>query len=893
MFWERFASRLKVRGAGVVGCVLVFALVVGAGLIGAQATGAVVRLQDGGAWLANFAQGSVTWVNGYAGQAGKTVPIGSLSSPFKVVQRPDGAYAVDENGKATLIDGAQLDVSDRPKQLSSGVRVLANGAATWVLDTEKAQVQRVDPDSLEPIGEPVAVEGVSQAVVDSEGYLWAAVPSQGVVVRIGDGAVGRTEVGSAGQNVTVAADEQGERVFAVNTTAGSTFSLHGDGEARSFEPLPEGSGGKGLKVDVGNDGRLLIGLDGRAVVVPADGEGRAVSLPSGTKVDQVEIVSGIGYVVDRDSDSLIKVDMGAGTGAAIPNVGSKDLDDVVAHGNLLYLNDSGGNQVKVVKPDGVIVPIEKYRPGQKPSKKKKKNQNNEQQQAPETPDPQTPETPDSEKPDAEQPRNNDKNDKNKGEQDKPKPGQDDEDQGEPQTPGPDVTPIENDGPPAVATPDPEATGLPEVTEEPEPTQDPEPTEEPADPPQAPVVAEMVPEDAAALVTWDAAQDRGSEITGYAIVVDNQAIVEVGAGERQYRLTDLTNGQQYGVQVRALSAAGDGDLSAVRYVTPSADLPGVPGGVSATAGDAQITVKWTAAQRDRSDVQGYTVAAVTTGGNRITVQAGATATQIDVPGLTNGTGYTVEVAARSGGGEGEYGRPADGQPGSAGNPVVPAGVPGQVTLGTPVAAVGSVDVSWQPGANGGSAITGFQVQVGNGAVQNKGAAERKHTAKDVSATADTTVKVRAVNAKGQGPWASVAVRSKELARKQMYQCKNREVGDIYMLDLDSDCNNPEATRWYQATPIFKALSTQQPGTVQLMRCMITKPRGIIRQQLQTCPAGSEANGGTAFWAWTSANANGIEIREYRYSGSENGGYYYAPVGSGAPSGFAATGRSFWT
>nr|WP_269330411.1 fibronectin type III domain-containing protein [Kineosporia babensis] len=595
--------------------------------------------------------------------------------------------------------------------------------------------------------------------------------------------------------------------------------------------------------------------------------------------------------------------MGSGSGQAVPNVGGKDLDDVVAHGNLLYLNDSGGNQVKVVKPDGVIVPIEKYRPGQKPSKKK--SQNNDAQESVEKQDPQnTPDVPQT--PEREQPRNNNqqtKNDDQKKNDDKPERERDD--------PAGDKlpnTPVGNDNPavnnpltpvggdegdpvapdPEAGAPDPEADPVTDPEPESEPEAD--PTQEAAGPPEAPIVAQPTPEDQAALITWQGAQDRGSEITGYAVVVDNQVVVEVGADRRNYRLTELTNGQQYGVQIRALSAEGDGDLSPVAYVTPSADLPGTPGGINATAGDGQVRVAWNAAEAGRTAVTGYTVAAVTTNGGRTTQDANGT--QYTFTGLTNGTGYVIEVRARSAGGEGEVGKPADGQPGSDSNPVVPAGKPGAPKLGTPVPGAGSAKISWDAAADGGSAITGYQVQVGTGAIQDLGANVREYTAQNLSSSG-ATVKVRAVNAHGQGEWASTTAKPTELKRKQMYQCRNVEVTDIYMLDLDTDCNNPQANRWESATPIFKALSTQQPGTVQLMRCMITKPRGIIRQQLQTCPAGSETNGGTAFWAWTSANASGTEIREYKWSGSANGGYYYAPAGQGAPSGYAATGRKFWT
>ncbi|GLY29092.1 fibronectin type III domain-containing protein [Kineosporia sp. NBRC 101731] len=855
MNWGWRLPLQKRQGVGLAACVAVFALVLGTGLLGAQATGAVVRLQDGGAWLANVAQGSVTWVNGYAGQAGKTVPVGSLSSPFKVVQRPDGAYAVDEQGNATLIDGAQLKATDAPSPLSSGVDIVANSAATWLIDSKKNQVQRLDPDTLEPSGKAVAIKGVTQAVIDNEGYLWAAIPSEGVVVRIWDDESGRTEVGRPGENLTVAADEQGEHVVAVNTTAGSTFSLHGDDPARSFPALPAGSGTDGLQVDVDHDGSLLIGLDGRAVVVPADGEGRAVSLPSGTKVDQVDIVAGVGYVTDRDSGSLVRVDLGSAAGKTIPNVGDNDLTDVEAHGNLLYLNDSGGNQVKVVKPDGVIVPIEKYRPGQDPAPQSSPANTSR----PTTPtDPQTAPTETEDTP-AGQPTRTPR--RNQGNPVTGKPSAGDE------TPQGDETPADE----------------PEVEKSPTPS--PTPTEAEPEAPGAPAIATLTADDAKAELEWSAAADRGSAITGYEILVDNAPVEQVGADQLTYTLTGLTNGTRYGVRVRALSEVGQGDLSRIKYVTPSADLPGAPQSVTAAPGDGQIVVTWgAAADGPRSTVQNYVVTVTVVGGGSTTTESNGL--QSTVTELTNGTQYTVTVAARSTGGTGEAAAPADGQPGSAGTPAVPSGKPGTITFKAPVNGDKQVTVSWTAANAAGSPITGYEVSVDQGAA--KTVTTTSYTATGLTNDVNHNVRVRAVNKNGAGDWVSGTVKP-VTPRKAFYQCQSNQVSDIYMLNKTNNCNNAQASRWNTGVEVFKVPTAQQPGTVQWMRCQMVTARAIVRKQAKACTGDWTSNAGVAFWAWTSAHAGATQIVEYHYS---NGGYYYAPVGKSAPSGFAKTGVNFW-
>jgi hypothetical protein len=157
--------------------------------------------------------------------------------------------------------------------------------------------------------------------------------------------------------------------------------------------------------------------------------------------------------------------------------------------------------------------------------------------------------------------------------------------------------------------------------------------------------------------------------------------------------------------------------------------------------------------------------------------------------------------------------------------------------------------------------------------------------------DTTIQVRAVNKNGQGPWTSVKAHP-VLPRKTIYQCKSLEVADIWMLNLTTNCNNATATRWNAATTIFKAPTSKQTGTQSWVRCEHSTARGIIRRQLTTCPSGWETDN-VKFWAWPSAHTGATQIVEWHYaSQGDQGGYYYAPVGTSAPSGFSKTGVSFY-
>ena len=103
-------------------------------------------------------------------------------------------------------------------------------------------------------------------------------------------------------------------------------------------------------------------------------------------------------------------------------------------------------------------------------------------------------------------------------------------------------------------------------------------------------------------------------------------------------------------------AGDdgGPGAVVLYFTASGFAPDAPTGLTATAGNAQIALAWTAPSAPgTSAISGYTVEYTPSGGSAQTVSTGSTGTTYTLTGLTNGTAYTVRVAGVSAAGTGTY------------------------------------------------------------------------------------------------------------------------------------------------------------------------------------------------------------------------------------------------
>jgi predicted phage tail protein len=127
------------------------------------------------------------------------------------------------------------------------------------------------------------------------------------------------------------------------------------------------------------------------------------------------------------------------------------------------------------------------------------------------------------------------------------------------------------------------------------------------------------------------------------------------------------------------------------------------------------------------------------------------TSLVVTGLTNGTAYTFQVRAVNAGGPGPLSTAS-----AAVTPVAPVApvAPSAPTAVSAVRGDGSATVTWTDGANGGSPITGYQVQTlrNGGLVKTDTLAAGPQTSTVITGLANGTTytfRVRAVNAIGLG------------------------------------------------------------------------------------------------------------------------------------------------
>ena len=300
-------------------------------------------------------------------------------------------------------------------------------------------------------------------------------------------------------------------------------------------------------------------------------------------------------------------------------------------------------------------------------------------------------------------------------------------------------------------------------------------------PAAPVVT-LTAGDEKLTATWAAPANGGSEVTGYDVEWKTAAqtwaeaatagqSATAAADATTHEITGLTNDTEYTVRVRAANDAGDGPWSAEASETPIAGDTTAPEVSSATVSSDGTTID--IVFDEDLDRTGSAPAA---SAFEVTVDSGTAvnpdsvdfhASDADTVVLTMSpaiaAGGTVTVA---------YDKPTSNALADAASNEV-ADFTGQAAPNRPAAPVvtltpasGKLTATWAVPANGGSEVTGYDVEWKTAAQtwaeaatagQSDTAAADATTHEITGLTNDTeyTVRVRAANDAGDGPWSAEA------------------------------------------------------------------------------------------------------------------------------------------
>ena len=298
-------------------------------------------------------------------------------------------------------------------------------------------------------------------------------------------------------------------------------------------------------------------------------------------------------------------------------------------------------------------------------------------------------------------------------------------------------------------------------------------------PLAPNIDEVYPASGGFTVVWKAPSDTGrSDISAYDVryiktskdetVESNWTVVDNAwtSGPLQYTASGLTAGEQYDVQVRAVTAEGDSPWSGTTTVTPiTAAAPTIE---SITPGNGTLTVIWAAPTNaglgtiDSYDLR-YTRSSSPT--SWTVVDSAWTSGNLEYtisqdPPLSNGVSYDVQVRAVVGTTE---------HPWSETRVGTPRTVPGAPTVDSVDGDDGKLFVEWTaPSDNGGAGVTSYDVRYIRSDAADKTnpmnwmeetgvwggmAGNLKYVASGLVNWVKYDVQVRAENPAGAGAWSA--------------------------------------------------------------------------------------------------------------------------------------------
>jgi fibronectin type 3 domain-containing protein len=194
----------------------------------------------------------------------------------------------------------------------------------------------------------------------------------------------------------------------------------------------------------------------------------------------------------------------------------------------------------------------------------------------------------------------------------------------------------------------------------------EATATPVAPPAAPTGLLVTPGNGTIALTWNAVPEATSYTVLRAPGADGPFTPIASPAGTSAIDAQVTNGSTYFYALSAINAGGESATTDPVSAVPFAP-PGAPSGLAATAGNAQVSLAWTASPR----AVGYTIRRATSAsGPYDTVGQAAIASFTDTS-VTNGTIYYYVVAAQNPGGESVSSTPVTALP--IAPPPTPAGV----------------------------------------------------------------------------------------------------------------------------------------------------------------------------------------------------------------------------
>ncbi|RZS56194.1 fibronectin type III domain protein [Microcella putealis] len=175
-------------------------------------------------------------------------------------------------------------------------------------------------------------------------------------------------------------------------------------------------------------------------------------------------------------------------------------------------------------------------------------------------------------------------------------------------------------------------------------------------PSAPTSIEADARNGSIVVSWAPANANGGTILNYTATAFTAAsggstVTTCTATTLSCTLTGLSNGTTYYVSVQTQNTVSMYSVRSDRVAATPSLLPSAPRSVTATAGDALVSLSWTPPMgQGASALTGYSVLCSMNGAS-FTSCGSTTGTTFDVTGLQNGASYRFQIVANNSSGAG--------------------------------------------------------------------------------------------------------------------------------------------------------------------------------------------------------------------------------------------------
>lgn len=263
-------------------------------------------------------------------------------------------------------------------------------------------------------------------------------------------------------------------------------------------------------------------------------------------------------------------------------------------------------------------------------------------------------------------------------------------------------------------------------------------------PGAPSGLSAAPGDQKVTLAWSAAPGAASYnvYRGTASGGQSATPIATGIAGTGWVNSGLTNGTKYFYRVAAVNEAGVGSKSNEAFATPAgAQVPPAPTGLTATPGNAQVTLAWAAV----AGASSYNVfRSTTSGGQGTTPVATVSGNGWVNTGLTNNTTYYFKVAAVNAAGQGALSSQVSAKP-------VPPPVPAKPTGLSASAGNAQVTLNWNAQADA-NTYNVYRGLVSGAVLEPLVTGLTSPTYLDTGLTNNATYyyRVTAVNANGESP-----------------------------------------------------------------------------------------------------------------------------------------------